>query len=306
MSAVVAPAHGGEEPDDAPGEARSPRESPEPSASVACEPSRRAWEAAIRAPAAVVPAPPAWRARSLSRVSAKKLSDGVLVRRISRSIGGESTLASTRAAAGVRPARAFRRTVTPRASSASSRRAAAKAGGFAWKAPAALGEEAAVVGQSAQRPNPGRHPVARVRASAKRVECGLVPVDPPGHALDPDVLEQCSEILHRRAATVRPARKAAAAKGRVAAALQVEAAPEHSLGAELPRAEHLRAKPALGPEAGQGGAGGEQLRVRGEDAGGALAPAEYRTRRLLAAHIHHICAGIGAGSAHVAGQALHQ
>ena len=53
--------------------------------------------------------------------------------RIRRSIGGESTLARTVASAGVTPARGFSRTAIPRASSASSSRAAANAGGFAWK-----------------------------------------------------------------------------------------------------------------------------------------------------------------------------
>ena len=48
-------------------------------------------------------------------------------------MGGDSTLARTVASGGVTPARGFSRTGTPRASSASSSRAAANAGGFAWK-----------------------------------------------------------------------------------------------------------------------------------------------------------------------------
>ena len=115
------------------GEARLPRERPEPSTRVARAPRRRANPAAMRAPRAVVPTPPAWRARSFTSVSAKKLSEGLFVSLIRRSIGGESTLARTFASAGVTPARGFSRTGTSRASRASSRRAAANAGGFAWK-----------------------------------------------------------------------------------------------------------------------------------------------------------------------------
>ena len=70
----------------------------------------------------------------MTSVSAKKLSDGLLVSLISRSIGGDSTLASTSSPAGALPATGFRRTGTPRASSAASSRAAANAGGFTWKA----------------------------------------------------------------------------------------------------------------------------------------------------------------------------
>jgi hypothetical protein len=114
-------------------DARLPRERPEPSTRVARAPRRRAKPAAMRAPRAVVPTPPAWRAMSLTSVSAKKLSDGLLVSLMRRSIGGESTLARTLALSGVRPARGFSRTDTSRASSASSRRAAANAGGFPWK-----------------------------------------------------------------------------------------------------------------------------------------------------------------------------
>ena len=185
----------------------------------------------------------------------------------------------------------------------------AKAGGRERRrarlvAAAALGEEAAVVGERAERPHPGRHAVARVRTASERVEGGLVPVHAPGDPLDARLLQQRSEVLDRRAAAVRLPGEAAAAEGRVAAPAQVEAAAEDALGVELARAEHLRPKRALGTEAGQSGAGGEQLRVRGEDAGRALAPAEHRPRRLVAGHFGDIGPGIGARGAHVAGQAL--
>ena len=116
------------------GEARLPRASPEPSTSRGRAPRRRAKPGGDRARRAPwCPTPPAWCARSLSSISAKKLSDGLFVSRISRDMGGESTLARTVASAGVTPARGFSRTAMWRASSASSRRAAANAGGFAWK-----------------------------------------------------------------------------------------------------------------------------------------------------------------------------
>jgi hypothetical protein len=77
------------------GDARLPRESPEPSTMRARAPRRRAKPAATLAPAPVVPTPFACIARSFRSISAKKLSDGLFMRRTSVSIGGESTLAST-------------------------------------------------------------------------------------------------------------------------------------------------------------------------------------------------------------------
>ena len=112
------------------GEALFPRESPEPSTSRAPDPSRRAKPAATLAPAAVLPRPRACSARSLSSISAKKLSEVLLVSAIRRPIGGESTLASTSAPAAARPARGAKRTFTPRRSSAASSWAAANSGGL--------------------------------------------------------------------------------------------------------------------------------------------------------------------------------
>ena len=55
-------------------------------------------------PAAVVPAPPNAAPRSLSSVSARKLSEGTLVSRMRSRIGGEATLARSWASAGALPA----------------------------------------------------------------------------------------------------------------------------------------------------------------------------------------------------------
>jgi hypothetical protein len=56
-----------------------------------------------------------------------------------RSIGGESTLASTSRPAGALPASGLPRTAMPRAASAASSLPAANAGGLVWKAlPASL------------------------------------------------------------------------------------------------------------------------------------------------------------------------
>jgi hypothetical protein len=62
------------------------------------------------------------------------LSDGLFISLTIRSIGGESTLASTSRPPGALPGSGLRRTATPRASSAESSRAAANAGGLVWKA----------------------------------------------------------------------------------------------------------------------------------------------------------------------------
>ena len=51
------------------------------------------WARTTAAPAAVVPAEPKRAPRSLTSISAKKLSDGVLVRETSVAIGGEWTVA---------------------------------------------------------------------------------------------------------------------------------------------------------------------------------------------------------------------
>jgi hypothetical protein len=93
---------------------------------------RRANRAASRAPAAVVPSPPACAARSLSSISAKKLSEGLLVIAARRVIVGDWTVASTRASAGARPALAAPLTEISRRASAESSRAAANEGGFDW------------------------------------------------------------------------------------------------------------------------------------------------------------------------------
>ena len=80
----------------------------------------------------MVPLPLACSARSLTSISAKKLSDGLLVSAASRAIVGESTLASGVAPAGVRRARGAPLTEMPFLASAPSSRAAAKAGGLDW------------------------------------------------------------------------------------------------------------------------------------------------------------------------------
>ena len=75
---------------------------------------------------------PVWSASAFSSISAKKLSDGLLVRAARRAIVGDCTVASTLASAGVLPARGAPRTGMSRFASAESRRAAANAGGLAW------------------------------------------------------------------------------------------------------------------------------------------------------------------------------
>ena len=64
---------------------------------------------------------------AIAKLGAESVAEG-----ITRDMGGESTLARTVAPPGVRPARGFSRTGMWRTSRASSRRAAANAGGFAW------------------------------------------------------------------------------------------------------------------------------------------------------------------------------
>ena len=86
------------------GVVRSYRERPEPSSKRGWTPNALAtWVRTTAAPAAVVPPAPNLAPRSLSSVSAKKLSDGVLVSSISFAIVGELTEVSVVAAAGVVP-----------------------------------------------------------------------------------------------------------------------------------------------------------------------------------------------------------
>ena len=116
------------------GDARLPRESPDPSTSCAPDPSRRAKPATSAAPAEVVPRPFTCIATSLASISAKKLSDGLFISFTIRSIGGESTLATTSRPPGALPASGLRRTGMPRASSARPGAPAANAGGLVWNA----------------------------------------------------------------------------------------------------------------------------------------------------------------------------
>jgi hypothetical protein len=67
-------------------------------------------------------------------ISAKKLSDGLLVMRARRAMSGDRTEASSSALAGVRPIRGARPTSMSRASRAASSRTAAKVGGEDWYA----------------------------------------------------------------------------------------------------------------------------------------------------------------------------
>jgi hypothetical protein len=68
----------------------------------------------------------------LTSISAKKLSEGLLVSAASRAMVGEATLTSGVAPAGVRFARGAPLTEMPALDSAPSSRAAAKAGGLDW------------------------------------------------------------------------------------------------------------------------------------------------------------------------------
>ena len=86
------------------GVVRSDRDSPEPSLSWGWMPKLEAsWARMTAAPAAVVPPLPKRAPRSLVSISAKKLSDGVLVSEISVAIRGEPAEASVWAAAGSAP-----------------------------------------------------------------------------------------------------------------------------------------------------------------------------------------------------------
>ncbi len=85
------------------------------------------------APTAVVPRPPNVAPSDLISVSAMKLSDGTFIEAIRREIVGEPTIASWTTAGGATPARAPRRTATPRRRSAAVNALAANRGGLVWK-----------------------------------------------------------------------------------------------------------------------------------------------------------------------------
>ena len=80
----------------------------------------------------MVPRPPACAAMAFTSISAKKLSEGLLVSAAMRAMVGDSTVASTRASAGALPDLGAPFTEMSRFASAESSRAAANAGGLAW------------------------------------------------------------------------------------------------------------------------------------------------------------------------------
>jgi hypothetical protein len=114
------------------GDVRFERDSPEPSATVVRIPISAAVWRTTAAPALVVPPAPKPAPSALISVSAMKLSDGTFIEATRFSMPGELSPASGTAAAGATPARAARRTVTPRRRSAAVKALAAKAGGLAW------------------------------------------------------------------------------------------------------------------------------------------------------------------------------
>ena len=69
---------------------------------------------------------------ALISVSAMKLSDGTFIEATRFSIAGEALVRQRDGARGVAPARALRRTVTPRRLSAAVNALAANSGGLAW------------------------------------------------------------------------------------------------------------------------------------------------------------------------------
>ena len=130
--------------DDLRGLVRSERDRPEPSLSWGWTPKLAISDRTTAAPAAVVPAPPKLAPSPLSSISAKKLSDGVLVSLISVAIRGEWTTASCCAEAGVtaRVHAGLPRDLDPAAFSA--RRTAG------WRtAPAGAGTRSLLVGEAA-------------------------------------------------------------------------------------------------------------------------------------------------------------
>ncbi len=219
--------------------------SPEPSTSrgARAEPSgETGWQSGRLAPSCPRRRPGS--ARSLSSISAKKLSDGLFVSsdqpRHRRRVDARQHGRLGRGHAGAR--------LQPHPDAARLERGVEACGGerrrIRLEAAAALGEQAAVVGEAAERADPDRHAVAGVRAAAERVERRLVAVDPAGDPLDAGLLERAGELLDGGAAAVGALGEAAAAEGGVAAAAQVEVAAPDALGVELPcRAPRCRECP---------------------------------------------------------------
>jgi hypothetical protein len=108
------------------------RESPEPSATVVRIPNRAAVSRTTSAPALVLPPTPKRAPSALISVSAMKLSDGTFMEATMFCSAGEPRPASATAVAGAAPARAPRRTVTPRRRSALVNAWAANLAGLAW------------------------------------------------------------------------------------------------------------------------------------------------------------------------------
>ena len=216
------------------GEARLPRASPSRPRAVGARRARRAK--AVGNPRAVARwsrRPPArWRGPSAS-VSAKKLSDGLLVSRISA-----TWAASRRCARTVAPGRGHAGARLQSHGDAARLERVVEAGGrergrVRLEAAAALGEQAAVVGEAlAGRPrstrrsrSPGRRGASR-RPTRRRRRGRSPPRSRPPGARRPGPATV-------RAAAVGALGEAAAAEGGVAAAEEVDAAAVDALGVEL-------------------------------------------------------------------------
>ena len=175
--------------------------------------------------------------------------------RTSTDIRGDAHSPSSTAPAGVTPARAGRRTVTPARSSSRSKRWAAYCGGLRWKRARLATVRPWLNGQPAQRPDPRGDAVVGGRAAAQAVEARLVADHPPVDR------RQAAAGQHPR----EPARLGAA-EARIAAAAQVEVAGDHARRVEVGVTQHLGVELALGAVAGQGRGGRVELVDRGRHA----------------------------------------
>ena len=153
--------------------------------------SAASWVATTPTPAAVVPAPPNAAPRSLSSISARKLSEGTLVRRMRSRIGGEATRGQLLRR---RPARCRRR-CAPSTRMPSARRTFAN-WPAAWAAAVPSLREAAVEGQRAQHAaDVAVVGAAGVEGAAQEVEARLVAEDRPVDAQDPGRADRARQAL---------------------------------------------------------------------------------------------------------------
>ena len=274
------------------GDVRSERERPDPSTIRGDIPSSPSSSVATCAPAAVLPAPPYREPTTLISVSAMKLSDGWFIWRSRSASGAERHAPTGTASVAVRPRRAPRATSTPRWRSCFAKNVAAKLAGRFWKYGALRPVRPRLnVRAESGPPTSELEREARRRDAAAGVERRLVPDHAARDPADPRLGHLLGEVAGVDDVEVR-----------VAAAAEVEVAPDHAGGGRR-LGQRLGGEPRGRPHPPQRGRGRVELLDRGRH------PRRPRADRVeLAARLEvdDVRAGAGARLAHLRRERLHR